>query len=123
MLRFLAILVAISFAEAEHWTVTNSASNTTCIVLDSDSVSVTVKFTKNGTTETYNVPVNSTLSVGGECVDTYGNQTAQSLKVSFFPMGNNTPAISAQPWDLKLVFGHSDKTTFELLRYALPRLQ
>ncbi|KAK5981265.1 LAMP family protein lmp-1 [Trichostrongylus colubriformis] len=118
LLAFLG-LVAISFADSQHWTVTNSASNKTCIVLDSDSVSVTVKFTENGTTYPYTVPVNSTFSVKGDCVDTYGNQTAQTLVVSFFPMGNNTPALSAQPWDLTLVFGHSNKTTFELLDYTL----
>ncbi|XGW35341.1 hypothetical protein V3C99_018947 [Haemonchus contortus] len=121
MLRLVAVLgfIAISFAESEHWTVMNPASNLTCIVLDSDSVSVVVKFTNNGTTTSYTVPVNSTFSVGGKCVDSYGNQTAQTLEVSFFPLGNNTPATSAQPWDLKLVFGHSDKSTFELVDYYL----
>ncbi|PIO64333.1 hypothetical protein TELCIR_14042 [Teladorsagia circumcincta] len=34
-------------------------------------------------------------------------------------MGNSTPALFAQTWDLNLVFGHSDKTTFELLDYSV----
>ncbi|VDN36020.1 unnamed protein product [Cylicostephanus goldi] len=42
------------------------------------------------------------------------------LPVSFFPAGNDTPAIAAQPWELEFIFGSDEKVAaFELLDYSL----
>ncbi|EPB70797.1 hypothetical protein ANCCEY_10120 [Ancylostoma ceylanicum] len=119
-------LAVFAMAFAEPWTVFNNNTKTYCIVMDSDSVSLTVKFTgKDGTVETYKAAINGTHDITGNCQDTYGNQTAQSIKVksfsvSFFPAGNDTPAVTAQPWELELVFGSEEKkSAFELLDYSL----
>ncbi|KIH59499.1 hypothetical protein ANCDUO_10262 [Ancylostoma duodenale] len=110
-------------ALAEPWTVFNNNTKTYCIVMDSDSVSLTVKFTgKDGSVETYKASINGTHDISGNCQGSYGNQTAQSIKVkvSFFPAGNDTPATAAQPWELELIFGSEEKkSAFELLDYSL----
>lgn len=121
MLRLLVALgvVAASYVGAEnHWTVTNSDTNETCIVLDTESVGITVKFTSNnGTVETYNAVLNSSLSVTGECVHSYGNRAAQTLKVSFYPDGSESSKTRA--WDLEFIFGSEKKNAFQLLDYRL----
>ncbi|RCN32103.1 hypothetical protein ANCCAN_22097, partial [Ancylostoma caninum] len=74
----------------------------------------------DGTVETYKAAINGTHDISGNCQGTYGNQTAQSIKVSFFPAGNDTPAVTAQPWELELIFGSEEKkSAFELLDYSL----
>ncbi|ETN79789.1 Lysosome-associated membrane glycoprotein [Necator americanus] len=121
MIRSTIFLGVFAVAFAEHWTVLNNNTKRYCIILDSASVTMTVKFTgKDGVVETYNAAINGTHDVSGNCQDTYGNQTAQSVKVSFFPAGEETPAIAAQPWELELFFGSEEKTyAFGLLDYSL----
>ncbi|KHJ96652.1 hypothetical protein OESDEN_03382 [Oesophagostomum dentatum] len=119
MCRYIILLTLLSTVFAEHWTVLNNNTNTYCIILDSDSVSMTVKFTGQNGTETYSFTINGTQSVTGNCMTSYGNRTAQSLKASFFPAGSDTPATAAQPWDLEFIFGHDDKNAFKLLDYTL----
>ncbi|KAL6725020.1 hypothetical protein Aduo_019846 [Ancylostoma duodenale] len=121
MLRACAFFTVFAMALAEPWTVFNNNTKTYCIVMDSDSVSLTVKFTgKDGSVETYKASINGTHDISGNCQGSYGNQTAQSIKVSFFPAGNDTPATAAQPWELELIFGSEEKkSAFELLDYSL----
>ncbi|WKY14589.1 hypothetical protein Q1695_000269 [Nippostrongylus brasiliensis] len=112
----------LAFADSLHWSVKNKDTNKTCIILDNDAVDITVKFTnvENGTIDTYKVSVNNTQSVMGECAYTYKNQSAQMMKVSFFPEGSNTSARFAQPWDLVFVFGSEEKkSAFQLIDYWL----
>ncbi|CAJ0610028.1 unnamed protein product [Cylicocyclus nassatus] len=121
MSRYIALVAIFAMAFAEHWTVYDADRKLYCIILDAENVSMTVKFTAlNGTVETYTASINGTHEVTGKCQDIYGNRTAQSLKVSFFPAGNNTPAIAAQPWELEFIFGSDEKVAaFELLDYSL----
>ncbi|KAJ1352165.1 hypothetical protein KIN20_008369 [Parelaphostrongylus tenuis] len=122
MLRLGVFTVLFTVAYAGlHWNVTNDSTNKTCIVLDADSVMVTVKLTaKNGTVHTYNTAINSTVNVAGNCVATYGNQTAQELEVQFLPAPNETFPLESRPWKLKLIFGSVEKNyAFKLLNYSL----
>lgn len=88
---------------------------------DADTITVSVKFTgKNGTIDTYNATIDSTVSVTGSCMATYENQTAQELQVQFLPEGNKTPSTYALPWKLQLIFGSVEKNyAFKLLNYSL----
>lgn len=124
MFRSIATLgvCVTTVVNALNWSVTNEATNKTCVILDADSVDLFVKFTdiKSGMIQTYNTSIVTTLGVTGNCTDFYKGQAAQMLKVSFFPEGNDTPATSAQPWDLVMVFGTEDKKfAFQLIDYWL----
>ncbi|VDM53952.1 unnamed protein product [Angiostrongylus costaricensis] len=119
-LGIFSALFVITFA-GHHWNVTNDSTNKTCIIFDADSVTVTVKFTKkNGTIDSYNTTINSNVSVTGNCVSTYGNQTVQELQVQFLPAGSETLPTESQPWTLQLTFGSVEKNyAFKLLNYSL----
>ncbi|KJH42444.1 Lysosome-associated membrane glycoprotein [Dictyocaulus viviparus] len=106
---------------SHHWTVTNYNTNKTCIILDLDEITITVKFTgKNGTVETDNATINSTVNVTGDCSSSYGNRTAQKLQVEFLPSGNYTPGSLNKPWKMRFIFGTSEKSSaFMLLNYSL----
>lgn len=119
-LGIFSALFVITFA-GHHWNVTNDSTNKTCIIFEADSVTITVKFTKkNGTVDSYNTTINSIVSVSGNCVSTYGNQTAQELQVQFLPAGRETPSTQGQPWRFMLTFGSVEKNyAFKLLNYSL----
>ncbi|VDM74644.1 unnamed protein product [Strongylus vulgaris] len=121
MFCYAALLAIFAMASAEHWTVYDADRKLYCIILDADPISMTVKFAgPTGIVETYSATINGTHGVSGKCQDTYGNRTAQSLKVSFFPAGNDTPAVAAQPWELEFIFGSDEKkAAFELIDYSL----
>lgn len=112
-------IVGMFYADARiHWTVADKTTNKTCIIVDADSVAVDVNFmTKSGTVEAYNATVDSVVSVVGSCGDSQGNETFQTLTVSFLP-GENSSS-SNQPWDLQLSFGSVDKNAFKLIDYRL----
>ncbi|CAO4385663.1 unnamed protein product [Caenorhabditis nigoni] len=111
-----AVFALLAVASAEHFYVTNNNTGLACIIVDGDFM-FNLVFQEGNATQKYNVLLNNTLNVDGDCNAVVNNQSVQTLSITFNPAGQS--ARYPKEWELNLVFGTSSNEAFKIIDYTL----
>ncbi|CAP25634.2 Protein CBR-LMP-1 [Caenorhabditis briggsae] len=111
-----AVFALLAVASAEHFYVTNNNTGLACIIVDGDFM-FNLVFQEGNATQKYNVLLNNTLNVDGDCNAVVNNQSVQTLSITFNPAGQS--ARYPKEWELNIVFGTSSNEAFKIIDYTL----